>query len=208
MSGCKYCSEKLDQNMHCHECCSCNTGQETKPRQFENYNLIVAVSKNNGIGLRGNLPWRIKEDLKYFSTTTKGYGKNAVIMGRKTWESLKGKHLKGRDNYILSSSLKYNNEVCGNIVKSFSNTEELDSQIKKMKYQDVWVIGGAEIYKEYLNKNKVRKCYLTSIDEIFECDTFFPTLSCEWKEKKCKELLTGERFKVETKIFEKINNGI
>ena len=70
MSGCKYCCEKINQNMYCHECCSCNTEEETKPGQFENYNLIVAVSKNNGIGFKGTIPWHVPEDLKYFKYLT------------------------------------------------------------------------------------------------------------------------------------------
>ena len=76
-----------------------------------NYKLIAAVSKDGGIGKQGHLPWRIKEDLAFFSKMTRGNGNNAVIMGRKTWNSLEGKHLPGRDNYILSSTLDCEEEA-------------------------------------------------------------------------------------------------
>ena len=51
-------------------------------------NIIVAMSENNGIGLNGKMPWNIKEDLLHFSKTTQKDGNNAIVMGRKTWESL------------------------------------------------------------------------------------------------------------------------
>ena len=72
------------------------------------FNLIVAMCNNRGIGLNGNLPWNIKEDLQYFSKLTKGNGNNAVIMGSNTYNSLnKVDGLPGRDNLILSSNEKY-----------------------------------------------------------------------------------------------------
>jgi len=81
------------------------------------YKLIAALSKDNGIGRQGSLPWRIKEDLVFFSKMTKGDGRNAVVMGRKTWDSLEGKHLHGRDNYILSSTLMDHKNISGNVIQ-------------------------------------------------------------------------------------------
>jgi dihydrofolate reductase len=71
------------------------------------YNLIVATDNKNGIGRDNELPWHYPEDLKYFSKTTKskGLNMNAVVMGRKTYESI-GKALPQRVNYVLSRSLK------------------------------------------------------------------------------------------------------
>ena len=69
------------------------------------FKLIVAVCKNYGIGKNNTLPWNIKEDLKHFSKITKGNGNNAIVMGRNTWNSFNGRHLKNRDNLILSTSL-------------------------------------------------------------------------------------------------------
>ena len=53
-----------------------------------NFKLIVAVDKNNGIGKNNKIPWYFSEDLKYFAKNTKGSGNNAIIMGRKTYESI------------------------------------------------------------------------------------------------------------------------
>jgi len=143
------------------------------------YNLIVAVSKNNGIGLNGKIPWHIHRDLQYFSQITKGDGNNAVIMGRKTWESLP-KHLVDRANFVLSSSIS-SDDVNG--VKIFRSFEEIDTYLESNNfYEDIWVIGGAQIYKHYLASNKINKCYVTYIDTEFECDTFFPALDMSvWK---------------------------
>ena len=52
------------------------------------FKIIVAVCKNNGIGYKQDLPWKIKEDLRYFSKTTKGNGNNAIVMGKNTWLSI------------------------------------------------------------------------------------------------------------------------
>lgn len=169
-----------------------------------NYKLIAAVSKDDGIGKQGYLPWRIKEDLAFFSKMTRGNGNNAVIMGRKTWNSLEGKHLPGRDNYILSSTLDCEEEASGNVIQSFANIATLETHIDDRNYDDVWVIGGSEIYKHYLDSIKVDTCYLTCLDQVFECDTFFPSLTrSEWKLAEVDELTTNQEFKVEIKKFTK-----
>ena len=62
----------------------------------QKFSIIIAVDDKNGIGKNGTLPWRIKEDMEFFrtvtSTTKKKHRQNAVIMGRKTWESIPEKH--------------------------------------------------------------------------------------------------------------------
>ena len=79
-------------------------------------NVIVAFELGKrGIGIKNTIPWNLPEDLKNFSKVTKGQGNNAIIMGRKTWESLPKKPLPGRQNIILSRSLDditlYDNEL-------------------------------------------------------------------------------------------------
>ncbi len=169
------------------------------------YKLIVAVSKDGGIGKDGKLPWRIKEDLAFFSRMTKGNGNNAVIMGKNTWNSLEGKHLQKRDNYILSSTLDIDKDISGNLVKSFQNVETLDAHIETKNYDDVWVIGGAEVYKHYLDNNHVDTCYVTCVDQTYDCDRFFPPLSRSgWYLAKSEKLQTEQKFKVEVETYEKI----
>lgn len=76
------------------------------------YNLIVSLCLNNGIGFKNQIPWNITNDLRYFSKLTKGDGLNAVIMGNKTWQSLpvvrnKPRGLAERDNFVLASNSSF-----------------------------------------------------------------------------------------------------
>ena len=168
------------------------------------YKLIAAVSKNGGIGKDGNLPWKIKEDLKYFSKTTRGNGNNAVIMGRKTWEGFNGKHLPLRDNLVLSSTLNLDSEDSQNVIKSFSSMDEIDSYIDKRNYDDIWVIGGSEIYKAYIDANKIDVCHITFIDNEFDCDAFFPVLPQSWCLINTTPLETSNDFEVSIQKFERL----
>ena len=129
------------------------------------YNIIVACSKNRGIGYENSLPWKISSDLKKFRDLTIGNGNNAVIMGKNTWTSLPIKYLKSRDNLILSTSLKldtcYND--CNNddndsiysrstLIKVFPEIETMIEYCNKAQYDCVWIIGGAEIYNLFLDR--------------------------------------------------------
>ena len=142
---------------------------------YNNYNLIVALCKNGGIGLDGKLPWSIKEDMQYFTKQTKGNGNNAVIMGKNTWLSLPNKYLPGRDNFIISSSIFIDEKLeDGHLFKTFKNLDEVNSFCKSSaNYDSIWIIGGAMLYKECLERNFINKCYITSIDYEYKCDTFF-----------------------------------
>jgi dihydrofolate reductase len=148
------------------------------------------MCRNNGIGYKGQLPWRILHDLEYFSKLTKGDGNNAVIMGNKTWQSLpipKGKMrgLQSRDNFVLSRASSFDMLIAHErLLKTFKTIAELESYIETNNiYEDIWVIGGASVYKQFLESGRIRHCYITHIDADFECDTFFPLLdSTEWKE--------------------------
>jgi dihydrofolate reductase len=140
-----------------------------------NYNLIVALCKNGGIGIDGKLPWSIKEDMQYFTKQTKGNGNNAVIMGKNTWLSLPNKYLPGRDNFIISSKMIIDEIMDdGHRMKTFKNLDEVNTFCKSSaNYDTIWIIGGAMLYKECLERNFINKCYITSIDYDYKCDTFF-----------------------------------
>ena len=189
------------------------------------FKLIVAVSKNYGIGINNELPWNISEDLKLFSKTTKGNGNNAIVMGRNTWDSFNGRHLKKRDHLILSTSLSIDNtsshadadadadpdpNADAEIIKSFSTIDNLIDFInnkkykKYKKYDDVWIIGGESIYKSFLELNLISECYITFVDNSYECDTFFPIeLLKEWKFDEPVVLNTKQNFDVYVKRFYK-----
>lgn len=155
-----------------------------------NINLIVAMCKNNGIGFQGKIPWTIESDMRHFSKMTKGDGLNVVIMGRNTWDSLpivkEKRGLVGRHNFILSTTLSFDSEdKYSHRLKTFKSIKEILNFLNDNDnlYEDIWVIGGEQIYKEFLDMNIINKCYVTYIDKNFNCDTFFPLLvSNEWNE--------------------------
>lgn len=177
------------------------------------FKLIVAVSKNYGIGINNELPWNISEDLKHFSKTTKGNGNNAIVMGRNTWDSFNGRHLKKRDHLILSTSLSIDNtssyadadaDADAEIIKSFSTIDNVIDFINNKKYEDVWIIGGESIYKSFLELNLISECYITFVDNSYECDTFFPIeLLKEWKFDEPVFVNTKQNFDVYVKRFYK-----
>ena len=143
-------------------------------------NIIVAYSNNKGIGKDNTLPWKISSDLKKFRNLTTGNKNNAIIMGKNTYLSLNNRSLPNRDNLILSSSLRIDKiDKNNNITRSFKNEINLKKFLDKKNYDELWLIGGANIYDLFLNKTNifvVKNIYVTLIDEIIECDTFFPEL--------------------------------
>ena len=144
-------------------------------------NIIVAFSKNMGIGLNNSLPWNIPSDLKKFRDITIGHGNNAVIMGKNTWNSLPLSYLKKRDNLILSSTLNIDKsfvDVKTNksyTVKSFCNIDNIIQYCINKNYDNIWIIGGNKVYNDFLNyyNDIVDEIYITYIDSEFKCDTFF-----------------------------------
>jgi dihydrofolate reductase len=140
--------------------------------------LIVAFCKNRGIGLNNKMPWYLKSDLKRFKKLTMGQGNNAIVMGRNTWVSLKCLSLPKRSNIILTSKMDYfqtNNQL---FMQSFDNVAAVS---QSHLYDDIWLIGGEQIYRESLKKNLVDEIYATVIDNDFECDTFFPEIPKDFK---------------------------
>jgi dihydrofolate reductase len=137
-------------------------------------NGIVAMDKNKGIGINNKLPWALPADLLRFQKLTTGSRNNAVIVGKNTWNSIR--FLKGRDHLILSTSLSMEYVQDERLVKTFSDINILLNFIKGRNYDQVWVIGGHEIYKKFLEMNLLNELHITLIDETFKCDTFFPTI--------------------------------
>lgn len=135
-------------------------------------NIIVAMDERRGIGKNNLLPWNIPCDLKYFSKLTKGSGNNAVIMGRKTHQSI-GRSLPKRKNIILSNDKNYHVEDDALL---FSSYNHVISYINSQNFDEVWVIGGSSIYRLFL-ENNVSNVYITQIPGDYSCDTFFPSLS-------------------------------
>ena len=130
------------------------------------------MAKNRAIGRAGELPWKISEDLKHFRRITTGH---AVIMGRKTWDSI-GRPLPERRMIVVtrSAGLKLEGaEVVGSLDEALTRARETDAM--------PIVIGGAEIYRAALPR--VTKIWLTEVPREVEGDAFFPELpASEWRE--------------------------
>lgn len=161
-------------------------------------NLIVAVDKNNVIGYEGGLPWgRLPNDLKHFKNVTTGH---TVVMGRKTFESI-GKPLPNRHNIVMSRSNRLF-EGCATLTP-----EQLPDFLEYYRENDVFIIGGAEIYKLFLpHANTV---YLTAINGSFIGDTLFPNLHNygEWDVKTLGYTIRDEKNPYEC-IFQKFTKKV
>ena len=140
---------------------------------------IVCVDKHFGIGSCGQLLESYPEDMTFFKEKTSG---NIVVMGRKTWDSLPKKPLSNRFNIVITSSSIINPDQT-----ALLKLEEFIKWLPKLKEgkQDIYIIGGASIYKQLLPY--CDKIYMTMIPKVYEnADTFFPQLESE-KWKKIKE---------------------
>lgn len=170
------------------------------------FKIIVAKDEKGGIGVNNRLPWSVKEDMRRFVTLTRGTGKNAVLMGKNTWDSLPTHPLVGRHNLILSrSSFTYSTvnmvEYDEGRITLFKDTEYVLEYIKDKKYDDVWIIGGEKLYSEFINDpelNKlVKEVYVTEIAGDYGCDVFFGMLDAsQYEETSCECVGEKVKFKV------------
>ncbi|MCR5527241.1 MAG: dihydrofolate reductase [Lachnospiraceae bacterium] len=129
---------------------------------------IVAADKNWGIGLKNDLLVRIPSDQKFFREKTTG---KVVVMGRKTLESFPGKKpLPNRVNIVLTRNKDYAPEG----VTVVHDIEELNKVIEAYNKDDVYLIGGASIYKQLIGMCDT--AIVTKIDKVYEADTYFPNL--------------------------------
>ena len=135
--------------------------------------LIVAVAKNRVIGKNNQLIWHLPKDMKFFMDTTIHH---PVIMGRKNFESIPEKYrpLKNRNNIIITRNENYTAKGCV-IVHSIEDSIEYVK--KNLKSDELFIIGGGEIYKKCLEMDIVDRMYITHIETAFDGDTFFPEIN-------------------------------
>ncbi len=168
-------------------------------------NLIVAVDKEWGIGYKGDLLARVRNDLKNFSYLTSGkivvYGSNTLL----TFPG--GKVLKNRINIVLNPDPSFKPE--GAIVVHSLN--ELFDELKKYNTEDVFVIGGASVYNQLLPY--CAKAYITKFNKSFDKDTYIPNLdrSDSWRLVSTSEIMhtdsqtdTGGQFDYTFNLYEKM----
>ncbi|KAL9001547.1 MAG: hypothetical protein Q9169_000122 [Polycauliona sp. 2 TL-2023] len=165
--------------------------------------LIVASTPSLGIGLRGSLPWpTLKADLQFFARVTKrpppsssNSGTpsqpsddsgpsvlcNAVVMGRKTFDSIptKFRPLKDRINIVITRSPNSTSLACYHENKHVILASSIPEGLQKLQEQRqhlgrVFVIGGAEIYKQAIELPATKRTLWTRLSGEWECDTWFP----------------------------------
>jgi dihydrofolate reductase/thymidylate synthase len=147
---------------------------------MKSFSIIVAFDSQYGIGKKGQLPWHLPLDLKHFKDITTAVTdpakKNAVIMGRKTWESLPPKFcpLPGRVNLVLSKEGKL--DVPAGVLCAQSLDEAL-VQLSSPNIEGIFVIGGAQIYAQAIEHPLCQKLYITHLQGEYGCDAFFPPVS-------------------------------
>lgn len=133
---------------------------------------ILAMSENRVIGNHNQLPWRLPADLRHFKAITSGH---PILMGRKTFESI-GRPLPNRLNIILTRDKRYLAEGC----EVVSSIEDAMKRAEATGSEEIFIIGGAEIYRQLLPQTEC--IYMTLIHHPFEGDAFFPPLEeDEWK---------------------------
>ena len=153
--------------------------------------LVAAVASNGIIGANGALPWRLPEDLQHFKRVTMGH---PVIMGRKTWESLKGP-LPGRDNIVVTRTAGY--ETPGAAVAS-----SLEAALALCLGEPVaFVVGGSSLFAESLPS--AAGLVMTEIHKDFEGDTWFPPYDrSRWKESQRERHVTADGMKFDFVLYE------
>ena len=146
--------------------------------------VIAAVARNGVIGRDNAIPWRLPEDMERFRELTTG---NAVVMGRRTWESLPAsfRPLPGRRNVVVTRNDDWGAEGAERAASLDDALAALDDEPR------VFVIGGAELYAEALPR--ADELYLTELDEEVEGDTLFPAFDRTAFDEVSREPRLSER---------------
>ncbi|CAI8173524.1 MAG: Dihydrofolate reductase [Polaribacter sp. SA4-10] len=148
--------------------------------------IIAAISKNNALGKDNDLIWHLPADLKRFKKVTSGH---YILMGRNTFESI-GKPLPNRTSVIITRNTDYNKDGC-----LIANSIEQALELSK-KQETVFIIGGAQVYKQAIDRDLVDQLDITLVHEEFDADVFFPEIDpMIWKEVSRENFMADEKNK-------------
>lgn len=181
---------------------------------MKSFSIIAAKTfLKNGIGKNNMLPWKLIDDMKHFKfITTSNYLsntnlKNSIIMGKNTWDSLPHKPLENRLNIIVSNTL-YNqnkNKKLKNI--KFINSFNKALDIANIESNNIFVIGGSQLYNEAIQHDLCSKLYITDIYNNFNCDCFFPEINNkQFILSKISEFKQEKNIHYRYLYYENINN--
>ena len=157
--------------------------------------IIVAASTNNVIGVQGQLPWKISDDLKHFKKLTMG---KPIVMGRLTWESI-GRPLPGRQNIIITRQPDFSADGC-DVVSSPAAALAVSGNAG-----EIMIIGGSQIYDLFLPK--AGRLHITRVHAEIEGDAFFPTIEAgDWElvESEAHAASEANDFAFDFKTYERI----
>jgi dihydrofolate reductase len=152
---------------------------------IKEFSIIVACCNDDGMGFEGHLPWKtLKPDMNHFreiTCTTNDPSnksmKNAIIMGRKTFESLhREQGLPNRFNVVISGTMRPKLEHSRNLIILHSLGEALLFVSKLSTIDKVFIIGGASLYREAMSYDRCNVVYYTRVDIDIKCDVWFPKL--------------------------------
>lgn len=141
---------------------------------------VAALDARGGIGKNGGIPWHLARDFRHFrlltTVTTHAGDRNAVIMGRRTWDSLpsRAKPLPKRLNLVVSR--QHALPLPDDVLLAQSLPEALD-QARERRVATAFIIGGGEIFRQAFTRGLCSTLYLTEIEKDFQCDVFFPEFS-------------------------------
>ena len=163
---------------------------------------IVCVNKKMGIGNGGSIPWRSSKDMKHFKRVTIGKGRNAIVMGYTTFLSIGGKPLKGRRNYVLTRDPEKAQMFFDEDVIFESNVRNI--LLLPHIFDDVFIIGGEEIYKMF--SKFYSHIYLTQLSDDQDCDKYFPIIDWEDYEREEYTKDKEEELYIEYSVFKRKKN--
>ncbi|QTD36877.1 dihydrofolate reductase [Polaribacter batillariae] len=148
--------------------------------------IIAAIAKNNALGKNNDLIWHLPADLKRFKKVTTGHH---ILMGRNTFESI-GKPLPNRTTIIITRNNNYFKDGCL-IANSIENAIDLAKEDA-----EIYIIGGAQIYKEAMANNLADQLDITLVHHEFEADVYFPEINPKiWKEVSREDFKADEKNK-------------
>lgn len=165
--------------------------------------LIVAIAENNGIGKDNDLLWHLPNDMKYFKEKTLNHH---IITGRKNYISIPEKYrpLVNRTNIVLTRNTNFSEDGC--VIKH--NLRDAIDYAKSNNEEELFIIGGGQIYKEALEEGLIDKMYITHVHQPFEADTFFPEIDNNiWNKKSELTIEPDEKnpYKHSFVVYEKMN---
>ncbi len=146
--------------------------------------IIAAIAENNALGKDNDLIWHLPADLKRFKKVTSGHH---ILMGRNTFESI-GKPLPNRTTVIITRNKNY--KAAGCIV-----VDSIEKAIEVAKDDpEIFIIGGAQIYKQTMTSDLVDQLDITKVHHSFEADVFFPEIDTSvWEETSREDFNADEK---------------